>query len=65
MIELQTSIKTSKQDNTTGTRTPKPGYLKLTIISLSRCCEGDSLISSLSRDMLSTNKTLEKCDFDY
>jgi hypothetical protein len=35
------------------------------IISLSRCCEGDSLISSLSRDMLSTNKTLEKGDFDY
>jgi hypothetical protein len=32
---------------------------------LSRCCEEDSLISSLSRDMLSTNKTLEKGDFDY
>jgi hypothetical protein len=29
MIELQTSVKTSKQDNTTRTRTPKPGYLKL------------------------------------
>ena len=27
MIELQTSVKTSKQDDTT--RTPKPGYLKL------------------------------------
>jgi hypothetical protein len=26
---------------------------------------GPSLISSLSRDMLSTNKTLEKGDFDY
>ena len=35
------------------------------ILFLSRCCEGDSLISSLSHDMLSTNKTLEKCDFDY
>ena len=32
MIELQTSVKTSKQDDTTRTRTPKPGYLKLTII---------------------------------
>jgi hypothetical protein len=30
MIELQTSVKTSKQDDTTRTRTPKPGYLKLT-----------------------------------
>ena len=32
MIELQTSVKTSKQDDTTRTRTPKPGYLKLTSI---------------------------------
>jgi hypothetical protein len=32
MIELQISVKTSKQDDTTRTRTPKPGYLKLTII---------------------------------
>jgi hypothetical protein len=30
MIKLQTSAKTSKQDDTTRTRTPKPGYLKLT-----------------------------------
>jgi hypothetical protein len=30
MIELQTSVRTSKQDDTTCTRTPKPGYLKLT-----------------------------------
>jgi hypothetical protein len=30
MIELQTSIKTSKQDETT--RTTKPAYLKLTIM---------------------------------
>ena len=30
MSELQTSVKTSKQDETTRTRTPKPGYLKLT-----------------------------------
>jgi hypothetical protein len=30
MIELQTSVKNSKQDDTTRTRTPKPGYLKLT-----------------------------------
>jgi hypothetical protein len=29
-MELQTSVKTSKQDDTTRTRTPKPGYLKLT-----------------------------------
>jgi hypothetical protein len=28
MIEIQTSV---KQDDTTRTRTPKPGYLKLTI----------------------------------
>jgi hypothetical protein len=35
------------------------------IVSLSRCCEGNSRISSLSRDIISTNKTLEKCDFDY
>ena len=28
MIELQTSV---KQDNTTRTRTPKPGYLNLSI----------------------------------
>jgi hypothetical protein len=34
MIELQTSVKTSKQDDTTRTRTPKPGYLKLTNIGL-------------------------------
>jgi hypothetical protein len=34
MIELQTSVKTSKQDDTTRTRTPKPGYLKLTIKKL-------------------------------
>ena len=34
MIELQPSIKTSKQDDTTRTRTPKPGYLKLTNILL-------------------------------
>jgi hypothetical protein len=33
MIELQTSVKTSKQDDTTRTRTPKPGYLKLTNVS--------------------------------
>jgi hypothetical protein len=32
MIELQTSVKTKKQDDTTCTRTPKPGYLKLTTI---------------------------------
>ena len=35
MIELQTSVKTSKQDDTTRTRTPKPGNLKLTYVSLS------------------------------
>jgi hypothetical protein len=29
MIELQTSV---KQDDTTRTRTPKPGYLNLSII---------------------------------
>ena len=34
MIELQTSVKTSKQGDTTRTRTPKPGYLKLTIICM-------------------------------
>ena len=34
-------------------------------VSLSRCCEEDSLISSLTRDMLSTNKTQEKSDFGY
>ena len=28
MIELQASVKTSKHDDTTRTRTPKPGYLK-------------------------------------
>ncbi len=33
------------------------------VLSPSR--QGDSLISSLSRDMLSTNKTQEKSDFDY
>ena len=27
MIELQTTVKTSKQDDTTRTRTPKPRYL--------------------------------------
>jgi hypothetical protein len=37
----------------------------LKFFKISRCCEGDSLISLLSRDMLSTNKTLEKWDFDY
>jgi hypothetical protein len=31
MIELQTSV---KQDDTTRTRTPKPGYLNLSIVSL-------------------------------
>jgi hypothetical protein len=30
MIELQTSV---KQDDTTRTRTPKPGYLNLSIYS--------------------------------
>jgi hypothetical protein len=34
MIELQTSV---KQDDTTRTRTPKPGYLNLSIILLIRC----------------------------
>jgi hypothetical protein len=29
MIELQTSV---KQDDTTRTRTPKPGYLNLSIV---------------------------------
>ena len=29
MIELPTSVKTSKQDDTTHTCTPKPGYLKV------------------------------------
>jgi hypothetical protein len=33
MIELQTSVKTSEQDDTTRTHTPQPGYLKLTIIT--------------------------------
>ena len=36
MIELQTSVKTSKQDDTTRTRTPKPGYLKLTYMGIFR-----------------------------
>ena len=36
MIELQTSVKTSKHDDTTRTRTAKPEYLKLTIVSQSR-----------------------------
>jgi hypothetical protein len=31
MIELQTSV---KQDDTTRTRTPKPGYLNLSIIDV-------------------------------
>jgi hypothetical protein len=40
MIELQTSVKTSKHDDTTRTRTPKPGYLKLTnIIILNGLCQ--------------------------
>ena len=34
------------------------------IISLVRWCEGDSLISSISRDTLSTNETNEKENFD-
>jgi hypothetical protein len=34
MIEIQISVKTSKQDDTTRTHTPKPGYLKLTIKKL-------------------------------
>jgi hypothetical protein len=45
MIELQTSVKTSKQDNTTRTRTPKPGYLKLTITSLSALLRGLGILT--------------------
>ena len=34
------------------------------IVSRTRRCEGDSLISSVSRDTLSTNETHEKKNFD-
>ena len=33
--------------------------------ALSYLCEGDSLISSISRDTLFTNETHEKLSFDY
>ena len=34
------------------------------ILHLARWCEGDSLISTISRDRLSTNETHEKENFD-
>ena len=40
------------------------GYYIKRIVSLSRCCEGNSLISSLSRDMLLSNQTTGKLNFD-
>ena len=47
MIELQTSVKTSKQDDSTRTRTPKPGYLKLTIVSIENSFNLDIILQLL------------------
>ena len=67
MIELQTSV---KQDDTTRTRTPKPGYLNLSndnqwIVSAAHCFHGDRNVDNykITVGMYLSYQTTSECLF--